>query len=243
MSRPRERGKTHGMVDSCKSGGRLYICTDNTQPATGSRYGPEQSRPTRQAGMPRQGRNNTQMMHSTIAIRQETAADFTQVREVIRAAFQDIEESDHTEHLLVDRLRQSDAYIAELSLVAETADGQIAGHIMLSKAEVISGDRTHTVLAVAPLSVLPAFQRSGIGSMLIREAHRRASDSGYDAAVLLGHKDYYPKFGYKKASLSGIKFPFDAPDECCMVAELKPGALKDIHGTVHYPDAFQIDQQ
>ena len=164
-------------------------------------------------------------------------------RDVIRAAFQDIEESDHTEHLLVERLRQSDAYIAELSLVAETADGQIAGHIMLSKAEVISGDRAHTVLAVAPLSVLPAFQKSGIGSMLIREAHRRASDSGYDAAVLLGHKDYYPKFGYKKASLSGIKFPFDAPDECCMVAELKPGALKDIHGTVHYPDAFQIDAQ
>ena len=83
--------------------------------------------------MPRQGRNNTQMMHNTIAIRQETAADFTQVREVIRAAFQDIEESNHTEHLLVERLRQSDAYIAELSLVAETADGQIAGHIMLSK--------------------------------------------------------------------------------------------------------------
>ena len=80
--------------------------------------------------MPRQGRNNTQMMHNTIAIRQETAADFTQVREVIRAAFQDIEESNHTEHLLVERLRQSDAYIAELSLVAETADGQIAGHIM-----------------------------------------------------------------------------------------------------------------
>lgn len=182
--------------------------------------------------MPRQGRNNTQMMHNTIAIRQETAADFTQVREVIRAAFQDIEESNHTEHLLVERLRQSDAYIAELSLVAETADGQIAGHIMLSKTEVISGDRAHTVLAVAPLSVLPAFQRNGIGSMLIREAHRKASESGFGATVLLGHKDYYPKFGYKKASLSGIRFPFDTPDECCMVAELKPGALKDIHGTV-----------
>ena len=115
------------------------------------------------------------------------------------------------------------------------------GHILLTKIEIVASDgRSWPSLAVAPLSVLPGFQRMGIGGMLIREAHKRAAKLGYSTAVLLGHKDYYPKFGYKKASLFGIKFPFDVPDDYCMVVELQKEGLKKIHGTVHYPDAFQV---
>ena len=175
-----------------------------------------------------------------ITIRQETAGDFAPVREVVRLAFCNMEESDHTEHFLVERLRKSEAYIPELSLVAETDDEQIVGHILLSRVTIEDADTVFPALAVAPLSVLPEFQRMGIGGMLIREAHKRAAKLGYSAAVLLGHKDYYPKFGYKKASLFGIKFPFDVPDDYCMVVELQKEGLKKIHGTVHYPDAFQV---
>lgn len=173
-------------------------------------------------------------------IRQETEKDFAAVRDVIMLTFRDIEESDHTEHLLVERLRLSDAYIPGLSLVAETDGNKTVGHIMLSAAKVVSAEGEYTVLAVAPLSVLPGYQRRGIGSMLIREAHRRAASLGYGAAVLLGHKDYYPRFSYKQASAFGITFPFEAPDECCMAAELVKGGLDGIHGTVNYPDAFGL---
>ena len=93
-------------------------------------------------------------------------------------------------------------------------------------------------LALAPVAVLPEFQRQGIGSALIREAHRRAADSGYRSAVVLGHKDYYPRFGYRKAADFGIAFPFGLPQECCMAVELLPGGLEGVSGTVRYPRPF-----
>lgn len=179
-------------------------------------------------------------MDGVIMIRQEKEEDFRQVQEVVRLAFQGVEESDHTEHLLVERLRRSDAYIPHLSLVAET-DGKIAGHVLLSEVKVVAGSDVHTVLSVAPLSVLPAYQRKGIGGMLLREAHKRALELGYGAVLLLGHEDYYPRFGYGRASMFGIRFPFDAPDACCMAMELKAGGLDGIHGMVHYPDAFGME--
>ena len=112
-------------------------------------------------------------MDGVIMIRQETEEDFRQVQEVVRLAFQGVEESDHTEHLLVERLRRSDAYIPQLSLVAET-DGKIAGHVLLSEVKVVAGSDVHTVLSVAPLSVLTAYHRKGRGGMLRREAHKGA---------------------------------------------------------------------
>lgn len=173
-----------------------------------------------------------------ITIRQEREDDFIKVRDVVRRAFAGVDESDHTEHLLVERLRLSAAYIPELSLVAETCGGKIVGHVMLSEVEVVSGAGKSVIPGVAPLSVLPEYQGRGIGGQLLREAHRIASELGFGAALLLGHEDYYPRFGYKKASDFGIKFPFDAPDGCCMAVELCAGALDGVHGMVRYPAAF-----
>ncbi len=109
---------------------------------------------------------------------------------------------------------------------------------MLTKVEIVSTDNIITSLSVAPLAVLPEFQRQGIGGMLIREAHKIAASLGYGSAVLLGHKDYYPRFGYQKAINFGIGFPFDVPHDFCMIAELKPHAIDGISGTVRYPDVF-----
>lgn len=157
---------------------------------------------------------------------------------LIEAAFANVEESDHREQFLVERLRKSDTFIPELSLIAETEDGRVAGYVLLTKVDIVFGSGSTPSLGVAPLAVLPEYQGQGIGGQLLREAHNIASALGYGSAVLLGHKDYYPKFGYKRASAYGIRFPFDAPDECCMAVELIPGALKDVSGTVHYPAAF-----
>ena len=111
-------------------------------------------------------------------------------------------------------------------------------NILLTKVEIVSESEVHTSLAVAPLAVLPEYQNRGIGGMLLKEAHKRAAALGYGTAVLLGHKDYYPRFGYRKAEDYGIKFPFDVPSEYCQVIELIPNALEGINGIVRYPAVF-----
>ena len=108
----------------------------------------------------------------------------------------------------------------------------------MTKAEIVSESEVHTSLAVAPLAVLPEYQNRGIGGMLLKEAHKRAAALGYGTAVLLGHKDYYPRFDYRKAADYGITFPFDVPSEYCQVIELIPNALEGINGIVRYPAVF-----
>lgn len=170
-------------------------------------------------------------------IRQEETKDHQAVFSLITSAFHNIEESDHKEQLLVERLRQSEAFIPELSLVAE-AENTIIGYILLTKVEIISDTYSCVSLGLAPLAVHPSFQKKGVGSLLIQEAHRRAIQMGYTSVVVLGHKDYYSRFGYRKALDFGIHFPFDVPEEYCMVIELIPNGLKEVHGTVKYAEPF-----
>lgn len=142
----------------------------------------------------------------TIHVRQEQEEDSSAVFSLVEAAFADMQESDHREQFLVERLHQSDTYVPALSLVAETADKRIVGYILLTEVNIVADSgNTVTSLGVAPLAVHPDFQRQGIGGMLLREAHRRASVLGYGSAVLLGHKDYYPRFGYRCAAGFGIR--------------------------------------
>lgn len=107
-------------------------------------------------------------------VRTERQADYDSVYEVVKNAFKTAEESDGNEQDLVNALRQSNAFIPELSLVAEI-NGKIVGHIMFTKLQI--GE--HTALALAPLSVLHQYQRQGIGTCLIREGHRKAQELGY----------------------------------------------------------------
>ena len=179
----------------------------------------------------------SQFKYDEINIRQEKPTDREQVFDVIQAAFKDIEESDQSEGYLVDRLRGSSSFIPELSLVAET-DDRIVAHILVSKVEIVSDNKVFSVLSLAPVSVLPAYQSCGIGSRLINKAHEIACSLGFTSIVLIGHKEYYPRFGYQPASMFDIAFPFDIPDPYCMACELKPNALDGIHGMVRYPPEF-----
>ncbi len=167
-------------------------------------------------------------------IRQETAADYSYVYNVVKTAFATAEQSDGNEQNLVVALRESRSFIPELSLVA-TVRGKIAGHILFTKA-IIGG---HTALALAPLSVLPAYQKQGVGMALMAEGHRIARALGYHYSAVLGHSQYYPKAGYRPASRFGIRAPFDVPDENFMAIRLNPAA-EPLNGVIVYDPAFGI---
>lgn len=183
--------------------------------------------------------STTQSKNFDLTIRQESIADHEQVGQIVAAAFEKEEMSDQTEHLLVARLRKSEAFVPELSLVAEV-DGSLVGHILLTRIVIREGDEVAESLALAPVSVLPDWQGKGIGGQLIEEAHRVAREMGFGSVLLLGHADYYPRFGYRKASDFGIRLPFEVPDENCMAAELQAGSLKEVTGLVEYPPAFGL---
>lgn len=172
-------------------------------------------------------------------IRQEQPSDYTETEKVVETAFAAAEHSDQNEHHLVARIRQSDSFIPELTLVAIEKDScKIVGHILLSKITIGSDDQVAESLALAPVSVLPDYQSKGIGKRLIVEAMNTAKELGYYSVVVLGHPAYYPKFGFKKASQWGITAPFEVADEVFMAIELQDNALAGVSGIVQYPSVF-----
>ena len=93
-------------------------------------------------------------------------------------------------------------------------------------------------LAIAPVTVLPGYQKMGIGSALIQTAISKARARGHLRIVLVGHEDYYPRFGFELANDYGVEFPFEVPRDNGFILGLKPGALKGVEGVVHYPPDF-----
>jgi putative acetyltransferase len=168
-----------------------------------------------------------------VTIRPERPADHAAIRGVNDAAF-----GRTAEGMLVDALRRSPAFIPELSLVAEVEDGGIVGHILFTHLKVVGGNGSHPALALAPMAVLPASQRRGVGSALVRRGLADAERLGHRVVVVLGHPDYYPRFGFRPARPFGIESPFDAPEEAFLVLALRSGALDDVRGQVEYPPEF-----
>lgn len=168
-------------------------------------------------------------------IREEKENDYEAVYTVVRDAFGSAEHADGNEQDLVNALRKGAAYIPELSLVAEE-HGKIIGHIMFTKAKV--GE--DVVLALAPLSVLPEYQRKGIGTALIKEGHRIAQKLGYGYSVVLGSEKYYSRAGYVPADTLGIQPPFDVPRENFMAYQTGEN-FQRVNGVIEYAKEFGIE--
>lgn len=166
-------------------------------------------------------------------IRVEQENDFQAIKEVNDLAFGQEGESN-----LIDKIRKSSAFISDLSLVVETEDKEIVGHILFSIVVIETAEGNVQSLALAPVAVKPDYQNEGIGSSLIREGLKRSKELGYRSVIVLGHSTYYPRFGFIPASEKDIKSPFEVPDEAFMVIELQKGALDGVQGTVSYPEAF-----
>lgn len=172
-----------------------------------------------------------------IVLRQEVPDDYQNVEKLVEAAFKNEPYSDKREHLLVQRLRQSNAFVPELSIVAEV-ENEIAGHILLTRIFIKNEVDSFESLALAPVSVEPSWQGKGIGGKLIREAHTVAKELGFKSVVLLGHEDYYPRFGYELTSKYNVRLPFEVPEENCMIISLIEGGLDGVSGVVEYAKEF-----
>ena len=168
-----------------------------------------------------------------MVIRKETQSDYAQVYTLVKAAFAQADHADGNEQDLVVLLRKSPAFLPQLSLVAEEA-GKIVGHILFTQVQI--GESTQ--VALAPLAVLPEYQRQGIGTALIEEGHHIAASLGYGYSIVLGSSAYYPRMDYVPADTLGISCPFSGvPRENFMACRLQT-EVPPIHGVVQYAQAF-----
>jgi len=171
-------------------------------------------------------------MNPPIVIRNETDADVDAIRDVTVSAFKTLAISGHTEQFIVAALRAAKALT--VSLVAE-ADGRVAGHIAFSPVTLSDGSRDW--YGLGPVSVLPAYQRLGIGKALIEAGLSRLKSLGARGVCLVGHPDYYKKFGFRNVPglvLEGV------PQEVFFALSFD-GTIPQ--GTVAFHEAFKADGQ
>lgn len=165
-----------------------------------------------------------------ITVRSEIENDYFQIKRVNDSAF-----GQENESKLIESLRKLGAFIPELSIVA-LKDNLIIGHILFFPVNINTGTSTYETLALAPMSVLPEYQNKGIGSKLVISGLEKSKGLGYKSVVVLGHPDFYPKFGFKPAVTWGIKSNYNVPDDVYMAIELEKGSL--IQGIVEYPHEY-----
>ena len=167
-------------------------------------------------------------------IRPETLDDIPAIYDVNKSAF----DGGEAEARLVDAVRGCESFIPGLSLVAEE-EGRVAGHILFSRIWIEMEEERLPAIALAPMAVRPEFQNQGIGSALIRRGLEECRRLGETIVIVLGHKRYYPRFGFSPELAKGIECPFGDVGEAWMALELVPGALGGMRGRAVYLPAFE----
>ena len=163
-------------------------------------------------------------------IRTEKATDVDKIWNINAEAFETEAETN-----LVNALR--DSGVSYISLVAEK-DNELVGHILFTPVELVGDDTDLKLMGLAPMSVVPKVQNRGIGSVLVEAGIEQCVSKGFDAIVVLGHPEYYPKFGFVPSVKYDIKSEYEVPDEAFMVLELTKGSLQGKQGIIKYHEAF-----
>jgi len=163
-----------------------------------------------------------------IIIRKETPNDYSDVYAINKLAFGEEEEAK-----LVEMLRYSSAFVPELLLVA-TIYNNVVGHILFTKIKIVDNDqKEYESLALAPMAV-----KTEIGSQLIKKGLDRAREMNFKSVIVLGHENYYPKFGFEPTTKWEITSPYDVLTNVFMGLELVDDGLKNVSGMVQYPKEF-----
>ena len=164
-------------------------------------------------------------------IRDERSADAAAIRAVLEAAFPQPVEAD-----LVDKLRLACA--ERVSLVA-VEDDRVVGHILFTPATIERPEGPIVGYGLAPMAVLPEFQNRGIGSALVRAGIERLRRSRCPFVIVLGHPEYYPRFGFVRASTHGVRCQWEGvPDDAFMVLILEASIASQVAGLAKYRREF-----
>ena len=165
-----------------------------------------------------------------IEVRNESPRDYTAVRRINERAFEGPIGAD-----IVDSLRGVAHPLISLVAVVE---GQVVGHIFFSPVSIESGGSAYDAAGLGPMAALTEYQRQGIGSELVKQGLQECKRQGYTVVVVIGHPDYYPRFGFTEAVEKGLMCEYEVPDEAFMVTELTPGALHRRGGVVKFRPEF-----
>ena len=169
-------------------------------------------------------------MSENMIIRTERETDFSTVYKINCKAFGTTEEA-----LLVNKIRKSGIPI--ISLVSEI-NNKLVGHILFSQAHIVSENSRIEIMVLAPMAVLPEYQRRNVGSEMVKLGLKLCIQNAYGAVAVLGHPEYYPRFGFKSSVNFNITSSYDVPDDVFMIMELKDGFLNSLSGQVKYHKLF-----
>ncbi|MDR1229722.1 MAG: GNAT family N-acetyltransferase [Azoarcus sp.] len=178
------------------------------------------------------------MPNHTPLLRLARPGDCPAIEKVVYEAFKNAPCASGSEALLAHRLRDSPAFVQELDFVAEIA-GNVVGSILYTRSKVAGDSREWETLTFGPVSVLPAYQRRGIGSALIAHTLELARAMGFRAVVIFGHEKYYPRFGFESAGKYGITTPDGRNFPAFMALPLYEGALDGINGRLVHDPTFE----
>jgi putative acetyltransferase len=175
-------------------------------------------------------------------IRHEQKNEYRAIEDLTREAFWNVYVPGCNEHFCLHNLRRSADFIPELDFVAES-DGKIVGNIIYSRGKVVEDTgKTHEVIAFGPVSVLPAYQKQGIGSALIQHSFDKARSLGFTAVCIYGDPRYYSRFGFRCAERYDIKTSDGKYAVALMALELIPEALSKISGRFMESPAYSVDE-
>ena len=165
-----------------------------------------------------------------IKIRPEIPADIEAIRSVNLDAFPEADEAN-----LVDALRTH--ALGHISLVA-IHETEVVGHIMFSPAGLKGQALKFSMAGLAPMAVLGTHQNLGIGSQLVEAGLEACKEKGYAAVAVLGHPEFYPRFGFVPSVQFGIKSEYEVPEEVFMIQELEKDVLSEVEGILVYHECF-----
>ena len=178
-----------------------------------------------------------------IQIRLEQPGDHRTVEELTREAFWNLYVPGCSEHLLVHKLRSNPAFIPELNFVALKDDRSVGNIVFCYAAIKEDAGNQRAVITFGPVSVLPEFQKQGIGAALIQHALKTAADLGYTAVLIYGDPAYYPRFGFRSAKEFNIRTSEGKFLEALMALELSDGALASVSGCFFEGEAYNVDEE